>query len=297
MNVLKLVVLGLIVAPQGEPEFESDPPIACSACDGWNQAREPFRIYGNAYYVGTEGLSSVLITTEDGLILIDGALPQSAALIDRNIRKLGFRTEDVRFILNSHMHFDHAGGIAALARASDATVVSSPAGAKALSKGSATEDDPQFAWADTDGFPPVEDVRTVRDGETLKVGDQALTVHFTPGHTPGGTTWTWRSCEEERCVDMVYADSLSAVSAPGFRFTGDSTHPSRVDGFRETIAKVEALPCDIMVAAHPGFTKLFDNFERGSQEGGNARFIDPDSCRAYTAAARTALDKRIAEER
>lgn len=295
MNSMMVAVLGLVLFAQSDT-FVSDPPIACTLCEEWNQPREPFKIFGETYYVGTEGLSSVLLASDDGHILIDGALPQSAALIDGNIRQLGFRTEDVRFILSSHAHFDHVGGVAALARASGATVVSSPEGAKAFRKGSAIEEDPQFGYADTDGFPPVDDVRVLRDGEVLKLDAQALTVHFTPGHTPGGTTWSWRSCEGDRCVDMVYADSLTAVSAPGFRFTGDETHPSIVDTFRASIAKVANLPCDIVIAAHPGFTNLFENLERRERGEGVDAFVDPNGCRAYAEGATRTLDKRIADE-
>ena len=155
-------------------------------------------MFGNTYYVGTAGLGAVLVTSAAGHVLLDGALPQSAPRIDASIRKLGFRTEDVRLILNSHAHYDHAGGIAALARQSGATVAASASGARAIETGEPTKDDPQYAFGrEANGFPPVEGVRVVADGETLRVGDVAITAHYTPGHTPGATTWTWRSCEKE----------------------------------------------------------------------------------------------------
>jgi len=118
------------------PSF--DLPHHCGGCDAWNAPREPFRIFGNSYFVGPAGLGSVLITSPRGHILLDGALPQSAPLIDANIRKLGFRTEDIRLIVNSHAHYDHAGGIAALQRISKATVAASAAGARALQDGAPT---------------------------------------------------------------------------------------------------------------------------------------------------------------
>ena len=88
--------------------------IACPACDEWNAAREPFHIHGHTYYVGVRGLGSVLIASSRGLVVLDGGLPQSAARIDASIRKLGFRTRDIRLIVNSHAHFDHAGARAGL---------------------------------------------------------------------------------------------------------------------------------------------------------------------------------------
>ena len=143
MTHAAVLLLLLLSAPQA-PTFRSDPPHQCDSCDEWNKPREPFKIFGNTYYVGTEGLSSLLIVGDSGLILLDGGLEQSAALIDANIRKLGFRTEDVKLIVNSHGHYDHAGGIAALQRASGATVAASPSGADALQRGENTIDDPQY---------------------------------------------------------------------------------------------------------------------------------------------------------
>ena len=291
---LALLSTTLLAAPAAR-KWRPDPPIPCDACAEWNAPRAPFRVFGNTYFVGPAGLGSVLVTSDDGHILLDGALPQSAPLIDANIRALGFRTEDVRVIVNSHAHFDHAGGIAALQRASGATVAASPAGARALERGGPVPDDPQFAGGT--GFPAVEKVRVLRDGETLRVGALALTPHFTPGHTPGSTTWTWRSCEGERCLDVVYADSLNAVSAPGFRFSGDTKHPSVAEAFRRSIATVESLPCDILLAVHPGFADMDGKLSRRAQEGGSNPFIDPGACRVYAASARQALERRLQEEK
>ena len=121
----------------------------------WNAAHEPFRVFGNTYYVGVAGLSSVLVASDQGLILLDGGLPQSAPLIDASIRKLGFRTEDVRLILNSHTHYDHAGGIAALQRVSGAIVAASASGARAIESGGPPADDPQYAFGkEANRFPP-----------------------------------------------------------------------------------------------------------------------------------------------
>jgi metallo-beta-lactamase class B len=272
-----------------------DAPIECPRCVAWNVAQNPFRIFGNTYYVGTAELSAILIAGDDGLVLVDAALPQSAPLIDRSIAELGFKTTDVRLIVNSHTHFDHAGGIAALQRASRATVAASPRAAEALRAGNPTADDPQFAIANN-GFPRVQDVRVIRGGETLTVGDIKITAHFTPGHTPGGTTWSWQACEESRCVDVVYADSLNPVSADSFRFSGSANTPSRVEAYEQSISTVERLPCDILLSPHPGFFGMSEKLER--RNGGAADvFVDRNACRAYAAAARTALTQRIATER
>ncbi len=279
------------------PAVKADPPIRCDSCDAWNRAQEPFRVFGNTYYVGAAGLSSVLIASDAGLILLDGGLPQSAPLIDANIRKLGFRVQDVRLILNSHAHFDHAGGIAALQRASRATVAASASGARAIRRGRLPADDPQYAGPRAGAFPAAKGVRTVADGETLRVADLAVTAHLTPGHTPGSTTWTWRSCDGPHCLDVVYADSLTAISAPGFRFTGDARHPGVEASFRRSITTIGELPCDILLTVHPGFTDLEGKLRRLHEQPGSNPFVDAQACRAYAADAARRLDERVASER
>jgi len=286
----------LSAAAQGAG-LQVDSPKACDACDEWNVPHEPFRVFGNTYYVGVAGLSAVLIASEEGLILLDGGLPQSAPLIDASIRKLGFRTEDVRLILNSHAHYDHAGGIAALQRASGATVAASTPGAHAIEQGGAAPDDPQYAFGrEANGYPPVDSVRVVADGETLRVGDLGVTAHYTPGHTPGATTWSWRSCEKDVCLDVVYADSLNAVSAPGFRFSGDASHASLVASFERSIDVVAGLPCDILLALHPGFSRMHEALRRRGTSRDAAPVKDPGACRAYADGARQRLKARVAEE-
>jgi metallo-beta-lactamase class B len=293
-----VALLSVIAAADDGAALKADPPKKCDSCEGWNAAREPFRVFGNTYFVGPAGLGAVLIASDDGHILLDGALTQSAPLIDASIRKLGFRTEAIRLIVNSHAHYDHAGGIAALQRVSGATVAASPSGALALEQGGPGADDPQYAFGHaTNDFPRVSGVRAVKDGETLRVGALAITAHLTPGHTPGSTAWTWRSCEGARCLDMVYADSLNAVAAPGFRFTGDGSRPSLVDSFRKSIATVAGLPCDVILTVHPEFADLDGKLRRRTQEPGSDPFVDPSACRAYAAAAATRLDQRMAEER
>lgn len=275
---------------------QADAPITCDSCDGWNEARDAFKVFGNTYYVGVAGLSSVLIASDAGLVLIDGALPQSVPHIDAAIRSLGFETENIKLILNGHAHYDHAGGIHALQRFTGARVATGAAAVRALTEGRPTPDDPQAGF-DDNTFPPIANVQGVADGDVLRVGDVAITAHATPGHTPGGTTWSWRSCEGARCLDIVYVDSLSAVAAPGFRFTGDATHPSIVDLFRRSITTVSQLPCDVMIGAHPFVGDLDGKLKRRAQHSdGPNPFIDPGACRALAAEAMKSLDARVAEE-
>ena len=226
---------------------------------------------------------------------VDAALPQSAPLIDASLHALGLETKDIRLILTSHTHFDHIGGIAALQRASGATVAASPKSATALMEGRPTLDDPQFDIADN-AFPAVANVRLIDEGETLTLGDVRITAHFTPGHTPGSTTWTWRSCEGNRCVDVVYADSLNAVSADSFRFGGtDESARDRVASFRRSIETVRELPCDVLLTPHPRFAGM--KAKHAKLFAGDAdAFVDTASCRRYAEAADRGLARRLAAE-
>jgi metallo-beta-lactamase class B len=288
------IVIALLFAAQS-PRFLSDPPQKCDACDDWNKPREPFKIFGNTYFVGTDGLSAILIAGDNGLILLDGGLAQSAAVIDANIRKLGFKTQDVKLIVNSHGHYDHAGGIAALQRASGATVAASPSGAEALRRGENTTDDPQYGFGKAaNEFAPVEHIQEIKDNQVLPVGNIAITAIFTPGHTPGSTTWTWKACEGFKCLDMVYADSLSAVAAPGFKYTAS---PDRVNAFRRSITRMAELPCDIVVSTHPQATRLDEKIKKRAEMKGSGPdpFVD-HGCKALAATAMKGLEARIAEE-
>ena len=277
--------------------------IQVGSANEWNRPQEPMRIYGNTYYVGVAGLSSILIATDKGLIVLDGDLPQSVPLIEANIAKLGFRVRDVKFILNSHAHFDHAGGIAALARDSGAEVLVSPSGAAALRAGRATPDDPQAGYADSKRaepaiFPPVAaNIREVHDGQVLHLGHVSVAAHFTPGHTPGSTTWTWTDCVDGRCLHIVYADSLNAISAPGFHFLADENHPDLTASFRRSIRTVGALPCDILLTVHPDLAGIPHKLEQLQAGATKNPFIDAQACTAYVRDAEARLDSRITEEK
>jgi metallo-beta-lactamase class B len=305
MRFVAIVALVLSVATlsaQTAKPFQADPPKQCDSCDGWNQPSEPIRLFANTYYVGTAGLSAVLVTSPQGHVLLDGALPQSAALIDASIRKLGFKTEDVKVILTSHAHYDHAGGINALQRASGATVMAAEWTARAMRQGVPLDDDPQIGFGKAaNAFPPVKDVKVVKDGEVIKVGPIAITARTVPGHTPGNTAYTWDACEPAaggapHCLHMVYADSLTAVSSDDYRFTA---HPELVKTFRASIARLEALPCDVVVSTHPDFTDIPAKLKkRGTMAPGAAGdpFVDPQGCKTLAAAFTRRLDARIASE-
>jgi metallo-beta-lactamase class B len=255
----------------------------------WNEPQKPFKVFGNTWWVGTHGIGSALITSPEGHILIDGGLPESVPQIVSSIRAAGFDIKDVKLIVNSHVHYDHAGGIAELQRLSGARVVASESSAKVLRDGASGTDDPQYGQID-----PIAKVKVsgiVNDGGQQSVGKLQITAHMTGGHTPGGTSWSWRSCEDSRCLNLVYADSLNAVSATGFRFTDSPL----LQTFRKGFATLETLPCDILLAAHPAPAQVFENL--AARESGKAdAFVDNTACKRYVEAARKTLETRLASE-
>jgi len=272
--------------------FTQNPASSCKNCAVWNAPQQPFRIYGNTYYVGTHGLGSVLITSPAGHILIDGALAESVPQIVSHIRSLGFRVEDIKLIVNSHVHYDHAGGIAELQKLSGARVAASAWTADVMRKGIVPHDDPQFGVI----FPiaRVAQVTTVKDAEVLHAGSIAITAHFTPGHTKGGTSWTWRSCENGQCLNMVYADSLTPVSSDDFLFTRSKDYPNAIADFERSYSFLESTPCDILITPHPDFSKLWQRLEQRNSNP-NA-LIDPAACRTLAGTSRQDLKARLAEE-
>ncbi|MFL6254734.1 MAG: subclass B3 metallo-beta-lactamase [Pyrinomonadaceae bacterium] len=286
------LVLVLVVLASGQ---NGAPASSCANCPEWNKPQQPFRIYGNAYYVGPHGLSSILLTSKGGHVLIDGALPESVPQVVAHIRALGFRIEDVKLIVNSHVHFDHGGGIAELQRLSGARVAASPWSVEVLTKTGVGKGDPQFGSITPVALVPRAD--TLRDGQTLRVGDIKLTAHFTPGHTPGGTSWTWQSCEDKRCLSLVYSDSMTPVSADGFRFTDSREYPTAVQDFEKSFAFLRSTPCDILLTSHPDASGLWERLE-GRQRGARPDpIVSPNACKELAERAAEQLRRRLESEK
>ena len=239
----------------------------------WSEPVAPHVVFGNTYYVGTKGLSAILVTSPQGHVLIDAPMNDTiAAQVEGNIRKLGFKVEDIRVILNSHAHFDHAGGLAKLAKDTGAPVRVTAASARAMMLGGRDPDDPQFGEASA--YTPVKARGDIVDGSVVTMGSLKLTAHITPGHTPGGTAWTWRSCEGGTCKDIAYVDSLFAFSSDNYRY---SAHPAFVAAYRKAFERVAALPCEILLTPHP---------EQGEGE----------TCKTYAQAGAKRLDEKLAAE-
>ena len=261
----------------------------CEAWDEWDKPAPPFQIMGNSFYVGTCGISAILVTGEEGHVLLDSGVPAAAPLVLANIRELGFDPKDVRYILMSHEHFDHVAAHAALAEATGAQIFTSARAKPVLENGKVAAEDPQAASGHTDMAPVTVD-KVMNDGEVLRLGDREFTAHLTPGHSPGAMSWTWYSCslpfEPPVCRRIAYVDSLSAVSADDYRF---SDHPHYVADFRDSIDKVRFLPCDYIVTPHPSASGMLKGMTDGS-------YGSPGPCQRYADALTEKFDARLAKE-
>jgi len=257
-------------------------PMEMERATRWLAPLPPEKVFGNTYLVGFRGLSVALIDTGAGLVLIDGALPQAEPAILENVRALGFDPKDIKFILSTEPHYDHSGGIAALARDTGATVIASARGADGLRAGVLLEDDPQLAYGGS--WPRVTQVRVVADSEVIQLGHAAITAHATPGHTMGSLSWSWQACEAGDCKAVVFASSLNPASADGYRYTAPSSAPI-VQAFAASHALMDGLACDILISAHP------DNV-------GEGRYSDAaGACHAYVERSRGLLATRLERER
>jgi metallo-beta-lactamase class B len=240
----------------------------------WNQPVEPFKIIGNIYYVGANEITSFLITTPQGHILIDGGFVETAPQILVNIKKLGFRHEDVKFLLNSQSHHDHAGGFAELKRVTGAKLAIMEQDKAQIESGGRGD----FAWGDAGLYPAVKVDRALHDGDTIALGGTTLRALRTPGHTKGCTTWTMTATENGKSYNVVW---VCSTTAPGYKLVRNTNYPNIVQDYRRTFEILKKLPCDVFLASHGNF---FNFEEKSGQARINAAqnpFVDPDGYRQF----------------
>ena len=258
----------------------------CEDWDQWEKRAGPFRIHGNTYYVGTCGITALLVAGTDGHVLLDTGTRNGSIVVLENIRLLGLHPDNVHTLLTSHEHFDHVGGAWWVLQNTAARIVTSPIAEDVIQNGNVDATDPQAAI-----HPPMRAVAgdlvdETRPGRSINLhGTQFLPI-ATPGHTPGALSWQWQSCEGEECISIVYADSLSPVSADGYRF---SDHPDYVQAYRDGIARLAALDCDLLLTPHPSASGMRDKLIAGDLTSGM-------DCAAYAADRLERLEERLARE-
>lgn len=259
---------------------------ACAGRDGWSDPAPPAHILGNTWYIGTCGIAAILVTTENGHVVIDGGPADAAPMLLANIRKLGFDPRDVKWILSSHEHHDHVGGLAELQKETGAQIAALASASSVLKSGQMSSSDPQAGHLEA--FEPVRVSRTLSNGDTVKVGGSAFTVYETPAHSPGSASWTWQTCDAAfTCHMIAYADSATTISAESYRFT---EHPDRIGSIRVGLSRIADLPCEVLVTPHPSASNLF------ARLSGKAALVEPEACRAYAENAGEKFNARLAEE-
>jgi metallo-beta-lactamase class B len=250
-----------------------------------NQPVEPFKIIGNIYYVGASDIGSYLMVTPSGDILLDGGFVETAPMIEANIQKLGFKVADVKYILSSHEHLDHAGGISALRRATGAKFVALEQEVPGLVEGKS--------------FPAANPDRVIHDGDTVQVGTTVMTAHSTPGHTRGCTSWSTVVSDGGHNYHVVFIGSASVL--PNYKLIdkpgAPATYPGIQQDYEKTFRVLRSLPCDVFLASHGSFYDLVD--KRGVMEKKPAQnpFIDPWGYQEYILNAEAVFQKELAAER
>jgi metallo-beta-lactamase class B len=240
----------------------------------WNKPVPPFRIVGNLYYVGAIEVCAFLITTPQGHILLDGGFVETAPQIEQNVAKLGFRLGEVKILLNSHAHFDHAGGLAELKQKTGARFIASARDAELLKNGGHGD----FRFGDTLSFPPIEADQIIGDGESIQLGDQKLTAYLTPGHTKGNTTWTTQISDGAKTYNVVFAGSPTALD---YQLVGKESYPGIASDFENTFKVLRKLPCDIFLSDHGSFFSFVEKRERLARGEKPNPFIDPDGYKRF----------------
>jgi metallo-beta-lactamase class B len=253
----------------------------------WNKPQKPFHIIGNLYYVGMAGVAVFLIKTDDGLILTDGGLPESAPVIEKNIRALGFKLSDVKLLLNSHAHFDHSGGLAQLKKGTGAKFAAGAGDKPFLESGHIT-----FGPSSQIDTTPIHVDQAVKDGDKVSLGDVSLTAHATPGHTKGCTTWTMPLTDGGKTYHVMF---FCSISVAGNSLIGDAAYPNIQDDYKNSFAKLNAMQADIFLAPHGNQFGLDAKLAK-IKPGAPNPFIDPTELHRFLANARSDYDAELAKQ-
>jgi len=249
-----------------------------------NQPVPPFHIIGNIYYVGASDITSYLIVTPAGDILLDGGFVETAPQIEANIQTLGFKLADVKILLSSHEHLDHAGGFGELKRLTGAQLVAMAEEVPTLTSGTS--------------FPAVTPDRVIHDADTVSLGGVTLTAHATPGHTRGCTTWTMVTQDNGKPYNVVFVGSATVL--PAYRLTdhpnSPATYPGIQSDYEKTFRVLHSLPCDVFLGAHGSFFSLTQKREAMAKNPVQNPFIDPAGYQAYVTRAEAAFRAELQRE-
>ncbi|WP_420142792.1 subclass B3 metallo-beta-lactamase [Sphingomonas sp.] len=253
----------------------------------WTRPIAPFRVIDGIYYVGTEGLAAYLIVSDGAAALIDGTMAENVPAIEANIRRLGFRPDQIRILLNTHAHFDHAAGLARLKQDTGASLLAREPDVQALEEG-------RHIARNVNGqttMPSVAVDGVIRDGETVPVGRLTLEVIATPGHTAGCTSFAVDVTERGRTFHVLMPCSLTVA---GNVLPDNPTYPDIVTDFRRTFDRLAKEKADIVLTAHPEIADVLGRARR--RDAGEAdAFVDPALLGRLVVDARAAFERELAE--
>jgi metallo-beta-lactamase class B len=228
---------------------------------------EPRRIVSNIYYVGSNLISSFLIVTPAGHILLDTGPIEMLPQVIANIEKLGFKPQEVKLLLNGHGHFDHCGGFAEFKRRTGATLVASKLDGELMARGGKGD----FFWGDDLAYEPVRPDRAISDGDSVELGGLRLTAHLTPGHTKGCTSWSMRVKDAGKNYEVLF---LCGLTASLYKLTNNDKYSNIVEDERNTLRKLRGMHADVMLASHGFYFDLAGKVAR-QKDGSPNRFVDP----------------------
>lgn len=258
----------------------------------WNDYEAPFRLAGPIYYVGTRHLAVFLVASPQGHILVDGGMPDTAPVIEKSIRQLGFKPEDIRILLTTQAHFDHVGSHAHFKKLSGA-MVQAMAGDETLLRDGG-KSDYLFGASREFHFPPVTVDRVLKDGDIVTVGGVRITARHTPGHTPGSASYEMTVRDGGRDYRVVFAASTTVN--PGTRLVKDPSYPGILDDFRRTFTVLQSLEPDIFVSGHASFFDLQKKRARITSENPAQAFVDSDGYRTLIAQRQKEFEALVAKE-
>jgi len=261
------------------------------ATPDWTNPFPPYRIIGNVYYVGSQGLASYLITTKEGHILINSSLESSVPLIRESIEKLGFKFGDVKILLISHAHWDHCAGSASIKELTGAKYMVMDADVPEIEAGG--KGNFQYGDSPTSRYQPTKVDRVLHDGEVVKLGDAVLTAHLTPGHTKGTTTWTMKAKEGDRTYNVVIIGSPN-VNA-GYKLVNNALYPQIASDYERMFRILKSLPCDVFLGAHGNYYGMEAKYARMKEHAANP-FIDPEGYKSYVAEREQTFRTELAKQ-
>ncbi len=253
----------------------------------WNQPIPPFRIAANLYYVGTNYLASYLITTRAGDILINPNYEESVPLIQKSVEKLGLQFSDIKIILISHAHDDHAAGCALAKKLSGGQLMVMDADVPIIEHGGAGD----FQYQQH--FTPAKVDRILHDLSKVQLGGTTLTAHLTPGHTKGCTTWTMEVNDSGKTLHVVVVGSPNVNT--GYRLIDNKQYQQIAADYAKGFGVLRALPCDVFLGAHGAYFGMDEKLTR-LKAGAPNPFIDPAGYRAYIEEREQAFQKELAKQ-